>query len=197
MEQSECVVIYGPRNSGKRSLIRSLALVWCNTADNCNTIKTIDVSQENHPPSCAETIHQAVETGGVVVVERAARETWPDLWPAARAIDGRGKVLVSLDSWRRPSGQLEGGVLWVQLRHDREPLALSLSRALIRNLASQGCIVSPHPSSLIHRSVHWIAAAWTKLSSTLMALGFSAVLHGPYLFITQLLHANNLKDMLR
>ena len=171
--------------------------MWCSAGEHCRSVTRVDFGEEDRPQQFTEKIQRAVESGGAVVVERVARESWAALWPAAKAVDGGGKILVSLDSWRRPSGQLEGEVLWVQLRHDREPLAIALSRALVRNLTSRGCPLPPQPVSLIYRGVQWIAAAWSRLSGTLMTLGFSAVLHGPYLFITHLIHANNFRDMLR
>ncbi|CAL4144843.1 unnamed protein product, partial [Meganyctiphanes norvegica] len=106
-------------------------------------------------------------------------------------------VLVTMDSWRRPSGQLEGGVLWVQLRHDREPLSQALTRCLTRHLTSLHGGVLPSPSSHTHRCLQWLTTSWARLNQTLMALGFSSALHGPHLFTQTLLKANNPRDMLR
>lgn len=105
---------------------------------------------------------------------------------------------MTMDAWRRPGGgQLEGGVLWVQLRHDREPLASTLLHSLNRHMASLHTGLLPSPASLTQRTIEWVAGAWSRLTATLMALGFSSAVHGPHLFAQALLVANNCRDMMR
>lgn len=148
--------------------------------------------------SSLESVRGVVESGGgLVVMEHVSREAWPGVWAMVQGVSN-GTVLVTMDAWRRPGGgQLEGGVLWVQLRHDREPMVSTLTRSLIRHMSSLHTGVFPSPMSQTQRAIDWVAGAWGRLTATLMALGFSSAVHGPHLFTQTLLAANNPRDILR
>ncbi|XP_068201010.1 cortactin-binding protein 2-like isoform X3 [Palaemon carinicauda] len=193
IEQCQCVVVYGPQDSGKRFLVRCLAHL--RVGGNIG-ITRIDLGGGTF--SSTESVRGVVESGGnVVVMERVSREAWPGVWGVVKGVNS-GTILVTMDAWRRPGGgQLEGGVLWVQLRHDREPLIATLSRSLMRHVASLHGGVFPSPSSHMQKAIEWVAGAWGRLAATLMALGFSSALHGPHLFTQTLLTANNPRDILR
>ncbi|KAK8725279.1 hypothetical protein OTU49_010794 [Cherax quadricarinatus] len=194
IEQSQCVVVYGPQDSGKRSLVRCLAHLKSGGGGMAMT--TIDMSSGR--AASLESIRSIVESGGgLVVMEHVSREAWPGVWAMVQGVNS-GTVLVTMDAWRRPGGgQLEGGVLWVQLRHDREPLVSILSRSLTRHIASLHAGVFPSPASETNRVIDWVTGAWGRLTATLMALGFSSAIHGPHLFTQTLLAANNPRDILR
>ncbi|XP_063612457.1 cortactin-binding protein 2-like [Penaeus indicus] len=192
IEQSQCVVVYGPKDSGKRSLVRCLAQLKGGSSVG---ITHIDMGGGI---SNGESVRGILESGGgLVVIERVSREAWPGVWGTVCG-SNNGTVLVTMDAWRRPGGgQLEGGVLWVQLRHDREPMVAMISRAMTRHMASLHAGVLPSPNSQTQKAIDWVAGAWGRLAATLMALGFSSALHGPHLFIQTLLGANNPRDILR
>ncbi|KAK7016427.1 hypothetical protein SK128_021084 [Halocaridina rubra] len=193
IEQCQCVVVYGPQDSGKRILVRSLAYL---RASGNTGITRIDMGGSS--VSATESLRSVIENGGsIVVMERVSREAWTNVWGLVKGVSS-GTVLVTMDAWRRPGGgQLEGGVLWVQLRHDREPLVATLGRTLSRYIASLHGGVFPSPTSHMQRAIEWVSGAWGRLAATLMALGFSLALHGPNLFAQTLLSANNPKDILR
>ncbi|XP_063841624.1 cortactin-binding protein 2-like isoform X3 [Scylla paramamosain] len=193
MEQSQCVVVYGPRDSGKCSLVRCLAHLK-GTGSGVGVTR-IDLARGR--AAGLETVRGVAESGGSLVLEHVSREAWPAVWAMVQGVSG-GTVLVTMDAWRRPGGgQLEGGVLWVQLRHDREPLISTLSRSLIRLLASQHAGVLPSPTSHTQHTVEWVTAASSRLAATLMTLGFSSALHGPHLFSQALRGAASPGDILR
>ncbi|XP_050725790.1 cortactin-binding protein 2-like isoform X4 [Eriocheir sinensis] len=193
MEQSQCVVVYGPRDSGKCSLVRCLAHL--KGSGSGVGVTRIDLARGR--AASLESVRGVAESGGNLVLEHVSREAWPAVWAMMQGISG-GTVLVTMDAWRRPGGgQLEGGVLWVQLRHDREPLVSTLSRSLMRLLASQHSGVLPSPASHTQRIVEWVTAAWSRLAATLMSLGFSSALHGPHLFTQALCGAVSPRDILR
>ncbi|XP_066938725.1 cortactin-binding protein 2-like isoform X2 [Macrobrachium rosenbergii] len=193
IEQCQCVVVYGPQDSGKRFLVRCLAHLRVG-----GNIGVTRIDLGGGTVSSTESVRGVVESGGsLVVMERVSREAWPGVWGVVKGVNS-GTVLVTMDAWRRPGGgQLEGGVLWVQLRHDREPLVATLSRSLMRHVASLHGGVFPSPSSHMQKAIEWVAGAWGRLAATLMALGFSSALHGPHLFTQTLLTANNPRDLLR
>ena len=185
--------MYGPQDSGKRLLARCLAHL--KVGGNMGVTR-IDMGGGIVPST--ESVRGVVESGGsLVVMERVSREAWPGVWGVVKGVNS-GTILVTMDAWRRPGGgQLEGGVLWVQLRHDREPLVATISRSLTRHVASLHGGVFPSPSSYMLKVTEWVAGAWGRLAATLMALGFSSALHGPHLFTQTLLTANNPRDILR
>lgn len=193
IEQCQCVVVYGPQDSGKRLLVRCLAHLRVG-----GSVGVTRIDMGGGTVSATESVRGVIESGGsLVVMERVSREAWPGVWGMVKGISS-GTVLVTMDAWRRPGGgQLEGGVLWVQLRHDREPLVATLGRSLTRHVASLHGGVFPSPASHMQRAVEWVAGAWGRLAATLMALGFSSALHGPHLFTQTLLTANNPRDILR
>lgn len=193
IEQSQCVVVYGPQDSGKRSLVRSLAYL-----KNGGGVGVTRIDMGGGRVSSSECVRGVVESGGgLVVMEHVSREAWPGVWAMVQGVNS-GTVLVTMDAWRRPGGgQLEGGVLWVQLRHDREPMVSTLTRSLIRHMSSLHTGVFPSPTSQTQQAVDWVAGAWGRLTATLMALGFSSAVHGPHLFTQTLLAANNPRDILR
>ncbi|XP_045624047.2 LOW QUALITY PROTEIN: cortactin-binding protein 2 [Procambarus clarkii] len=192
IEQSQCVVVYGPQDSGKRFLARCLAHL-----KGGGGIGMTRIDMGGGRASSMESVRSIVESGGgFVVMERVSREAWPGVWAMVQGVSS-GTVLVTMDAWRRPGGgQLEGGVLWVQLRHDREPLVSILSRSLTRHIASLHAGVFPSPTSETYRIIDWVSGAWGRLTATLMALGFSSAIHGPHLFTQTLLAANNPRDIL-
>lgn len=193
MEQSQCVVVYGPRDSGKCSLVRCLAHL--KGSGSGVGVTSIDLARGR--AAGLESVRGVAESGGTLVLEHVSREAWPAVWAMMQGVSG-GTVLVTMDAWRRPGGgQLEGGVLWVQLRHDREPLVSTLSRSLMRLQAAQHAGVLPSPASHTQCFIEWVTAAWSRLAATLMALGFSSALHGPHLFTQALCDAVSPRDILR
>ncbi|XP_042209798.1 cortactin-binding protein 2-like isoform X2 [Homarus americanus] len=193
IEQSQCVVVYGPQDSGKRSLVRCLAHL-----KGGGVIGMTRIDMGGGRTFSLESVRSIVESGGgLVVMERVSREAWPGVWAMVQGVSS-GTVLVTMDAWRRPGGgQLEGGVLWVQLRHDKEPLVSTLTRSLTRHIASLYAGVFPSPNSQTQLVIDWVTGAWGRLTATLMALGFSSALHGPHMFTQTLLAANNPRDILR
>ncbi|KAB7496202.1 hypothetical protein Anas_10412, partial [Armadillidium nasatum] len=196
LDQSQCFIVYGAEFSGKKSLVNLLASLQ---SGGSIAVQSVNLSEPMAQSKLVTFVEDVLISEKILVLQNLPRESWQLLWGTLKKgnCQKRGKILATMNSWRRPSCQLENDVLWVQLRFDRPPLRHFLLQHQNRQIASLCAGVIPPDLSFCSQMIRWVCHSQARLCDTLMSLGFSSALKGPGLLVRALAKASNPTDIIR